>query len=37
MLSTAYELYFTNVYAFSHAYIVWGVAFACGKRNMKAG
>ena len=36
VLSTACNLYITNISAFSHAHIVWVVAFAGVKRNMKA-
>lgn len=36
-LSSAFGLYFANVYSFSHACIIWDLAFAGGKRNVKAG
>jgi hypothetical protein len=35
MLSTACDSYITDIYAFNHAHIVWAVALAGGKRNMK--
>jgi hypothetical protein len=35
MLPTARDSYVTDIYAFNHAHIVWAVALAGGKRNMK--
>lgn len=37
VLSTACNLYITNINAFSHAHVVSVVAFAGVERNMKAG